>query len=320
MLQPVRDPFWTEAAVFVRGTVGVEKPFIGPRELRAVLPKVFAYDWVYAIDKIEDYAGILVHKGLLHEIPLGVLRRIKNEWKCVFANAVFLFFMPPASPLSIIANEHVHSFDDALRCVEKVAASRHPVVREQTMFLAIASHAPEGLDNLLRSLGPFNVPLLVVAGTGDKARRNAYQAICAVHRVGFDDSISCANPREALKAGVVRSMEGEGIDWIATFDDTVVARPDFLFVMEKFRHSETCPALSGDWMPSDGARRSFQRDGVRIVVPRHQNDFLLYAHVNYWSRRLRIGKKPGTGLSEVFAIPQLVFRQKANVTAPQPSV
>src|SRR5882724_8925068 len=107
MIFPVQDAFWTEMATFVRDAIGQDTPFIGPREFRPVLPRVFPYDWVHAIEILDQFGGVIVHKGLLHELPVPVLQTLKKEWKCVFANEVFLFFMPADSALSAASEIHL---------------------------------------------------------------------------------------------------------------------------------------------------------------------------------------------------------------------
>lgn len=286
MIFPVQDTFWTETATFVRNTIGQDAPVIGPREFRAVLPKVFPYDWVHAIEILDQFDGVIIHKGLMQELPLPLLQTMKKKWKCVFANEVFLFFMPADSTLPSASIIHLQLFYTRLRSMEKQAASTKPSIKELTAFLVIASHAPPSLDKTLRSLSLFHMPVLVVAGTSDATQREAYRSVCSAHHAKLDESDKNTTLAKALKIGARRLLEDAAVTWISSFDDTMIVRPDFLSVMERFRNAETCPVLGGLWTEADGIRSSFSRDGFRLIIPRQQTSIHYYGHRKYWQQRL----------------------------------
>lgn len=282
---PVQDAFWTETATFVRNAIGQEVPFIGPREFRSVLPRVFSYDFVHAVEVLGQFSGVIIHKGLLHELPLPVLQTMKNEWKCVFANEVFLFFMPADSALPAATETHQQHFHDCLLSMEKSIEVKKQRVAELTALLVIAAREPFFLDKTLRSLSLLHLPVLVVASTSDPTRRKAYRSICSIHHAKLDALDKNTTPAKALKTGIEQLLEDIDIAWISSFDDSMVARPDFLFVMEKFRNAETCPVLGGLWTEADGIRTSCSRDGLRLIIPQKQPGIHVYGHREYWKRR-----------------------------------
>jgi hypothetical protein len=268
----------------VRDAIGPDKAFVGPREFRPVLPKVFPYDWVHAIEILDQFGGVIVHKGLMHELPVPVLQTVSKEWKCVFANEVFLFFVPVDSALTATSDTHLQFFHEQLESMEKLARITKAVLKEVTAVVVIASHAPSFLEKTLGSLSLLHAPVLVVAATSDAMRRKSYRSVCSTYHAGLDESGNHATVASALKTGVGRLLEDADNAWIASFDDTMLARPDFLLVMERFRNADTRPVLGGFWTEADGVRSSFSRDGLRMIIPRKQGNMHCYGHREYWKQ------------------------------------
>jgi len=303
MKLPVQDPYWTETAEFIVRTIGPDTPFVGPREFSPVLPKVFPYDWGGALDNIDDYKGVAVHKGLMHELPVTLLRKIEQEWKCVFANAVFLFFLPPSCGIPVVSGEHLGAFYDNMISLEKLELEKKSRFIETTAAVVVAKGAHAGLEGTLRSLSLLRLEVAVVPAMGDANQREACRSLCARYRahVAGETGERVPAPDEALKAGVIMLLAGKRSAWIATFDDSTGARPDFLAVMEKWRDREERPLLGGYWEEADGLLESFHRDGFHLVVPRRLNARYIYAHRDYWVRRFDLmdeqrahkGREPG---------------------------
>jgi len=288
MVFPSQDPFWTETEAFIRKTLGTETPFVAPREFYHVLPRVFPYDWVYAIEILGEYGGFAVHKGLLHELPLPVLLYLKAEWKCVFANDVFLFYVPPPTHLPLAAEDHQKFFLNRLEALQKEAEAQTARIKETTALLVVASHSPASLDNLLRSTGLLHVPVLVVAVSGDTKERETYRAICSRHNANFEESVHGTNVEQALKAGIQKCLEDPDIVWICTLDDTMLIRPDFLAVVEKFRAQNVYSHFGGLWTKEDGAHASASVDGFQVIVPQRERTIHCYGHRDYWNQKFSL--------------------------------
>lgn len=281
---PVQDSFWTEAAAFIRDTIGIEKSFIAPREFRSVLPRVFPYDYVHAIDVLEEYAGIAVHKGLLHELPLPVLQFVRMEWRCVFANEVFLFYMPPASTLPLAPEAHQTLFHESLESLKELAEMQRSKLREVTALLIVASHAPVFLSKTLEGVALLHVPTLVIAVTANTAWQEEYATICRDHRARFEVTGFKSTVPAALREGIRLWLEDPTVVWICSLDDTMLVRPDFLLVMEKLR-ADPARILGGLWTEADGVRAAYSRDGFQLIVPQRENPHHCYAHRDFWQQR-----------------------------------
>jgi hypothetical protein len=294
MKLPVQDPFWTETAEFIVRAIGSDTPFVGPREFSPLLPKVFPYDWGSALETLHDYKGVAVHKGLMHELPVTLLRKIEQEWTCVFANAVFLFFLPPSSGLPLVSGEHLGAFYDNMISLEKLELERKSRFIETSSAVVVAKGAHAGLEATLRSLALLRLETAVVPVMDDANQREACRSLCERYRAHIVEKTgeSVPAPDEALKVGVMMLLVGKRNAWIATFDDSTAARPDFLAVMEKWRDSQERPLLGGYWERADGVRESFHRDGFHLVVPRRLNTRHIYAHRDYWVRRFNLPEEP----------------------------
>lgn len=312
MKLPVQDPYWTEITAFIRQSIGSDTPFIGPRELMADLPKVFTYDWVLALEIPDDYTGVAVHKGLMHELPVVVLQRLRDGWKCVFANPVFLFFMQHSSPLPAVSSDHLGSFYENLVLLEKLDAAKRSWSCESTACVVLAHGAPHGnpagLGATLRSLSLLHLSVVVVPVAGDATFRAACRDLCGKYRVDFEEAgaRNALGAGDALKAGVTRLLAAETSAWIASFDDSVTVRPDFLAVMEKWRNAKSQQLLGGWWEEEDGVRECFQRDGFELIVPRRPNPRFLYGHRDYWTRRFSAAQNGTTPPGAPLVIPGLV--------------
>ena len=220
MASQVQDPYWADTTLFIVEAIGADTPLIAPREFRPHLPKTFSYDFVHAVEILLDYRGVAVHKGLMHELPVSVLRTLREEWKCVFANEVFLFFMPPSSPLAAVSGDHLETFYENLTLLEKheVALNSHP--SKSTACLVLASRPPEGLEAALRSLSLLHLAVVVVPVTADAHLRRTFREICLRYRARFEpvEGARSQSPRDAIRAGLGLLLADDRFDWIATLD------------------------------------------------------------------------------------------------------
>jgi hypothetical protein len=306
---PVQDQYWTETLKFIREAIGTEAPFIAPREFQPELPKVFAYDWVNAVEVLRDYQGVVVHKGLMHELPVAVLKTMRDEWKCVFANPVFLVFMPPGTGFPAVTSEHLGPFYENLEFLEKLDKAKRAQTREASACAVVAMRGGAGLDAMLKSISLLHLATVVVPDRNDAALGASCRELCARYRADYVE----LETGEALKTGLARLLEEERNAWIASLDDSVVVRPDFIATMERWREAGSRPLLGGWWEEADGLVESFQRDGFDVVVPVRPNGRFLYAHRDYWVRRFGFSTSQAN-LPEVKAlvIPGLVIPQAAD--------
>ena len=193
--------------------IGDDSPIIAPREFRPHLPKTFPYDFVHAVDVLLDYRGVAVHKGLMNELPVPVLRTLREEWKCDFANEVFLFFMPPSCSLPSTSGQHLGAFDENLALLEKkvVALQSHP--NKETACVVSASRAPAALEAVLRSLSLLHLAVVVVPHTTDENLRRAFRDLCLGYRTRLESVVGHKKPApgDAIRTGVRRVLAE---DWM----------------------------------------------------------------------------------------------------------
>lgn len=291
MAFPANDVFWTETEYFIRTKIGSEAPFIGPREFYTVLSRVFPYDWVHAVEVLDDYKGVAVHKGLLHELPLPLLQHLRTEWKCVFANDVFLFYVPPSSPLPPADEAHQRFFFDRLKTLQVVAETEKTHIRDITALLVIASHSPAMLKRLLDSTSLLHAPTLVVTLPVTPARQEEYREVCEPRNVRLEQAADGSSITQALRMGVQLWLDDPDIAWICTLDDTMLVRPDFLSAMKKFRSHSIRSNLGGLWTEADGARAIHSIDGYQLIHPINENTVHRYGNRAYWSRRFSLDRQ-----------------------------
>jgi hypothetical protein len=250
------------------------------------LRRVFPYDWVYAIEILSDYGGFAVHKGLLHELPLPVLLHVRSNWKCVFANEVFLFYVPQPSALPAAEETHQTFFFERLEALQKnEGENAKSNSRGATALLIVASHSASSLDNLLRSTVLLHAPTLVVVVVKEGKHEEAYRAVCSRHNAQMEEAPRDSTIDQALKIGIQLLLEDPDTIWICSFDDTMLVRPDFLSVAEKFRSQAPHSKLGGLWTHADCASASHSIDGFQVIVPQRENTIHCYGHRDYWRQK-----------------------------------
>ena len=229
----------------------------------------------------------------MHELPLSVLQFLSKEWKSAYANEVFILFVPAQSSLPSISNEHLGAFWDRLESLGKLVVAGGNARREQTALLVIASHAPASLDDTLRSLSLLHLPVLVIeaAARSEPTHGNEYRRVCSEHRALFERGDRSDTVLGALKEGIRRLLDDVELAWICSFDDTMLVRPDFMRIIERFRDVETRPTLSGFWNNAERAESVAFRDGFPLISVHRQTSIHLYGHRNYWSRRFSLGRE-----------------------------
>lgn len=289
------DPFWAETAAFIREKIGRDRTYVAPREFRDVLPTIFPYDGVLGTDPVEQAAGAVIHKGLMHELPIELLQLLNSEWKGVFANAVFVVFVPSQSRLPPASDEHIGAFRARLQSLEEAIAHGRAARADRTALLVIAANAPARLERTLRSLSRLHRPVLVVDARSGTTAEDDYRDVCLAHRAELEKPQTRLSVEAALEAGVRRLLDDVEVGWIASFDDTMCVRPDFLKVMERFRDRDACPVLSGDGNEAARMQDASFRDGFRLASVSKASGIHLYAHRGYWGSRFGSGEASPNG-------------------------
>jgi len=292
---PAQDIYWNEAADFILKALGPDTPFIAPREFRSVLPRVFPYDFVHAIEILGEYGAVVVHKGLLQELPLTVLETVNREWKCVFANGVFLIYVSANSSLPAADQLHQGIFKESLESLKKLAEIEVSQVRELTAVVIVASHGPDVLRKSLQHMKALHAPILVVAESKDAKITKEYETICGEHDVQLLKEPRATTRQGALKEGIRFWLNRGDIAWICSFDDDILVRADFLLLMEGLRSRERRCVVVDHWTETDRTHTSFSRNGITCVVPIRQKFLHCYAHRDYWRRRFFPTLKLGQG-------------------------
>jgi hypothetical protein len=289
---PLQDPYWKEVAAFIETNLGFDAPLIAPREFIPYFPKTLPYELsASALGLLSKYRGAAIHKGLLHEPSLDVLKLFASDWRPVFANGVFVFFVPPESPLPKSDSIHIAAFFTNLEIIKTNFLINQPRPPLTALWVS-ATREPSFLDATLDSLSGFGLPVLVMDGSGSVPFSKSYSELCRRH------STACVihfTPEYSSKEQKWREgwANWEQTEWLSFFQDGAVARPDLMLAMHHFQHAVSHPALSGFWEPSCGEKSSLYRDGYRLVSPVHPPRVHLHLHRSHWKKNISVlfGKK-----------------------------
>ncbi len=136
---PHDDPYWVQVADLVVERTAEDQRVIAPDIFWAVLPKVYRYDHARA-DPTAEYDWIVVHKGMVADLPLDLLDRAVTDGRPVLANDVFVVFGPRDEPSTLDADDPhlqalVHEIEQ-LRAnpVAPTGARHEPVLPEEHVF------------------------------------------------------------------------------------------------------------------------------------------------------------------------------------------
>jgi len=294
---PSGDVYWVSMADFIRDSIGTDRPFIAPREFYPILPRVFPYEFVHSLEIVSEQSGIALHKGLLDELPLSVVEFVRDEWKCIFANEVFVFLVPE-STLPSVDKGHLQSLNDGIRRLQKATLLKRSQIDGTTGLVVVASHAPAALESTLRDLALLSAPILVMSPSRDGDLQEKRAAVCRKYRAQFEPLTSGPSVEEALEQGIRQMISEKGASWIATFDDSMQVRADLLLVMEKLRDLSN-NGLGGLWSEDAGVRATFSHDGLACIVPQRETSLHRYAHADHW-RRILAEKGAGSSVRRIW--------------------
>lgn len=92
---PHHDPYWTAVADYVEANQAGEAAVLAPDMFWRRFPTVCRYLNTH-LDPTRLYDWVVAHKGELGRLSHDFLRRLKTEYRPVFANPVFVVLAPGA--------------------------------------------------------------------------------------------------------------------------------------------------------------------------------------------------------------------------------
>jgi FkbM family methyltransferase len=91
-----QDPHWSATADFLRSHFHHGDRILAPVEFKSILPDTYPYAYSQG-GSADQFAWVLIHKGILAQIQTGFLQQVLSDFEAVFANAVFVVFFRSAS-------------------------------------------------------------------------------------------------------------------------------------------------------------------------------------------------------------------------------
>jgi hypothetical protein len=114
-LFPVDDDYWRETAQFVAKHCRATERIVAPLEFAEGFPQqVTSYPQMHDGTPLSLHQWVVVHKGQLQQLPVGVLRTVRH-WKPVFANPVFVVLTSQLDWIALRDHPDVVSFRHDLR-------------------------------------------------------------------------------------------------------------------------------------------------------------------------------------------------------------
>jgi hypothetical protein len=227
----------------------------------------------------------------MQEPPFELLQILARDWKVIFANEVFLVFVPPHSPRAAIDSPHIATFYKKLELI-RLNLRPHCKKNPKTGLLIQATHAPAMLDQTLAHLSCFDLPIFVMDMSNHRTHCNDYKKICSQSQSTVKIHLLSAQPRPLLSASL-DDLVRENFVWISCFQDNVRARADLILALARFQNPSTHPFLSGHWEDSHGQKKSRNRDGYTLIETEFLSQIHRHFHQSLWQ------KNPQTLLSSL---------------------
>jgi SAM-dependent methyltransferase len=155
---PDRDVFWCETADFVLERAGPSDAILAPDIFAARFPKIYRYIDVIFLPQL-SYDWVILHKGLVEELPYAFVARSFEDSKPVFANEVFVVLSRLA--LAALASDNPHLLA-LTRRLKDLPAAAPPV----------ASSAAERALPQPGATWEFSTPRALVNFVGDAIKSN----------------------------------------------------------------------------------------------------------------------------------------------------
>lgn len=138
---PHHDRYWNDAANFLREHHQAGETIIAPDEFVDLFPEVVPYVATFLPPGAAE-AWIVVHKGLLENMAHPFLEALAVDGRPVFANDVFVIFVPRPGLPTMAAATHVTAFREKLLQLDPQrlppAHLAHPMARRDVARLSLA--------------------------------------------------------------------------------------------------------------------------------------------------------------------------------------
>jgi predicted O-methyltransferase YrrM len=282
------DIFWSSTADFVEQHWGRKVELLAPNEFNHRFYGTYAYRASQAIP-LEQLQVVVLHKGMLEEIPARFLNQVLDEWTPVFANEVFVVWVPQSDLPSVKDSPHVTA------CYEKAEKHQTPVPDvslntdgSDTVILVTTYNRPTALKKSLPGILALGVPVLIVEDGSDASFREAYDLIYHQHAVDVLRIPQNRGLPNALNTGLGYWLANEQIQWISYLQDDVEVHPDLLQVLAKIQHPQQRPLLSGRDDPLHTIFGRKLMGGEEVYLKQMSPGIHLHAHRDYWKKVMPI--------------------------------
>lgn len=245
------DPHWAAAVAAARRQGGTDIRLIAPRDLAPCFPALTPYEFAPSVWEQGGVEAVLAHKGLLHELPLDVVKDLgEGDWRPVFADEVFVLFTRGRRGARV-DGPHVQAFHVGLACLEEEEDERRD----------LAGRLRRGCHLLVWD---------------DQDAREEDRAFWAAW--GRPATFT-AGGRTGLGRAVRTWLATPGPEWLSVVHARARARPDFLEALYHFQDPRWRPWIDGaSPLPGGGVIL----DGYAIHHRRRGGLVHIHGHRRVW--------------------------------------
>jgi hypothetical protein len=292
-----QDPYWQEVAQLLDQLVEPSGLILAPVEFLMPFPGAVHYhaDYLFAP---ESFAAVVVHTGMLGAFDPEFLRSTVSRLSPVFANDVFVVFVPGLPPGRAPATG-----EDVDRLLQQVDGLPRPARGggDRVAIVVKTFGRIWALERSLPQIAALGAPVLVVDDGSSVDDRQAKSRLAAEHGCSFLPLPGNRGGSCTLNVGVCYWLADPEIGWISVFEDDVDVQAGALAALGDVHDATDRPLLTGFYAPEHPVVSRIELGGRSVLLQRSARGTHLHAHRDYWRAVLPVptpylgAPKPGGG-------------------------
>lgn len=280
-----KNKYWNPLVNFLKKNKLENKIFIGPEVLLNEFPKVFPYQILKDISLSDfDIPYIVFHKKLPEDLTNDYLDLIKEEYKPVWGNHLFVVFKKNRSKKEKLA---------ALKYMlyTKINFKKYykPLKDSKIGILITTYNRPEHLIKLLAQLKNRQKDILVVNDGSSEEYFEQYQQIKQKYNeVTYIDNSKNMGLVFSLNTGFSFFLSDPDIEWIHNLQDDIIIKDNLFEETQKIADKNLYPVVTGIYQEQHPIAKKTKIKDIEVYLLRSTGAWHFMAHRQYLMENLPI--------------------------------
>lgn len=237
-----RDKYWNPLVEYLKKQGLEDAFFVGPEVLLYDFPKVLPYQILKHIRLADyDWEYVVFHKRLPEDMTNDFLDMLRQSYKPVWANKIFVVFKKNPSNM-----EKIKAMKYALHSRISWKKYYKPAKKGKTGILITTYNRPDFLEKLLKRLKNRPEEIVVVNdGSGEKFRDYYHRIKRDFPQVVFIDNPKNMGLVYSLNTGFAYFLADPDTEWVHYLQDDVIFDDKLFDLSAKVADKEKFPVVTG---------------------------------------------------------------------------